>query len=225
MDTNPDARTVIAERRGLSLTMIVRRELERMILTGELGAGERLNELALAQRLGVSRGPVREAARALERDGLVTSIVNLGVFVRQVSFEDAVELYELRAHIVGYVCWRLAQTAREEEVAELRDLVERMDDAIRAEDAAAYYDLNLEFHNRVIEMSQCRKSAELYQSLVKEAHLFRRRSLMTPAAMRASNREHRRIVKAIRTGDAAAARTAAEEHHMNGKRRWLETLR
>ena len=83
-----------------------------MILSGELRAGERMNELALATRLGVSRGPVREAARTLERDGLVTSIVNQGVFVRQISIEEAAELYDLRAVIVGYACGRLASGSR-----------------------------------------------------------------------------------------------------------------
>ena len=220
-----DFDAMIAQRRSQSLTALVREALERMILTGEIKAGERLNEQALATRLGVSRGPVREAARTLERDGLVTSIVNQGVFVRQLSIEEAVELYELRAIIVGYACGRVAAQATNEEKQELRSLVERMEDAAGAEDASGYYDLNLLFHDRLMEMSARRRTAELYQSLVKEAHLFRRRSLMTPTAMRESNDEHRQILLAIEAGDAPAARTAAEFHHMNGKRRWLDTLK
>ena len=213
----------IAQRRSQSLTGLVRDELERMILSEEIKAGERLNEQALAARFGVSRGPIREAARTLERDGLVTCIANQGVFVRQLSIEEAVELYEMRAVVVGYACGRVAERATPEEKAELADLVRRMDDAAET-DADAYYDLNLRFHDRLMEMSRHRKSAELYQSLVKEAHLFRRRSLMSAAAMRESNAEHRRMVDAVEAGDVAAARSAAEAHHLSGKRRWLETL-
>jgi DNA-binding GntR family transcriptional regulator len=219
------AHAAIAQLRGQSLTALVRDELERLILTGEAKAGERLNEAALAARLGVSRGPVREAARALERDGLVTSVVNQGFFVRQLSAEDAAELYELRAMLVGYVCGKLAGEATEALKDELNDLIARMQAAADAGDADAYYEINLTFHDRIMEMAGRRRAAELYRSLVKEAHLFRRRSLMSPAAMQASNAEHRRIIDAIAAGDAAAARAAAEEHHLNGKRRWLDTLR
>ena len=80
-----------------SLTMLVQRELERMVLAGELAAGEKLNELGLAERLGVSRGPVREALRALAETGLVRLEKNRGVFVREISVAEADEIYELRA--------------------------------------------------------------------------------------------------------------------------------
>src|SRR5258706_11452374 len=80
-----------------SLSMLVQRELERRILAGELGAGAKLNEATIADMLGVSRGPVREAFRSLEESGLVRLEKNRGVFVRQVSVEEADEIYELRA--------------------------------------------------------------------------------------------------------------------------------
>src|SRR3989442_6172037 len=68
-----------------SLSMLVQKELERMILAGEIAVGAKLNEVALAERLGVSRGPVREAFRALEESGLVHLEKNRGVFGRQIS--------------------------------------------------------------------------------------------------------------------------------------------
>ncbi len=218
------ATTAISQHRARSLSGLVKDELERRILTGEIRAGERLNELALATTLGVSRGPVREAARMLERDGLVTSVVNQGVYVRQVSVEEASELYDLRAVVVGYACGRLAAQITRAGLAELDTLLGRMDAAAADEDAAGYYDLNLRFHERIMDLSGRTRSADLYRALVKEAHLFRRRALMTVAAMMASNTEHRAIVDALAQGDAAAARAAAERHHMNGKKRWLETL-
>src|SRR6218665_3988653 len=83
--------------RSHSLTTVVLRELERRILAGDLAPGDKLNEADLAAELNVSRGPVREAFRALEQSGLVRTEKNRGVFVRQVSLEEADEIYEVRA--------------------------------------------------------------------------------------------------------------------------------
>ncbi|HYK12544.1 MAG TPA: GntR family transcriptional regulator, partial [Burkholderiales bacterium] len=77
-----------------SLTMLVQNEIERMIVGGELGAGAKLSENSIAMRLGVSRGPVREALRGLEQTGLVRVEKNRGVFVRQLSLDEADEIYE-----------------------------------------------------------------------------------------------------------------------------------
>jgi DNA-binding GntR family transcriptional regulator len=214
----------ITERRSQSLTALVRDEIERQILAGDLASGARLNELAIASRLGVSRGPVREAVRLLERDGLVTSVVNQGAFVRQVSIEEASELYDLRAVVVGYACGSLAGSNADARLAELEALVGRMDAAAAEGAADAYYELNLRFHDRLMQMAERRRSAALYVTLVKEAHLFRRRALMSAAAMQASNAEHHEIIEALRRRDRAAAREAAERHHLNGKRRWLRTM-
>ncbi|MBM9595908.1 GntR family transcriptional regulator [Roseitranquillus sediminis] len=214
----------ISQRRSQSLTALVRDELERLILSGELRGGERLNEAALASRLGVSRGPVREAVRLLERDGLATSVINQGAFVRQVSIEEASELYDLRAVVVGYACGRLAERITHEEEHELEVLVDAMDEAAENEAPEDYYSLNLTFHDRIMEVSACPRSTLLYRSIVKEAHLFRRRALTSADAMRESNAEHRRIVASLKRRDAEAAREAAERHHISGKRRWLRTM-
>ena len=82
-----------------SLTMLVQRELERMVLTGELAVGKKLNEAELSTRLGVSRGPVRESFRALQETGLVRLEKNRGVFVREISVAEADDIYEIRASV------------------------------------------------------------------------------------------------------------------------------
>ena len=102
MTITSEAINAVANRRASSLTAIVQSELERMILSGELEPGQRLNEQQLASQLGVSRGPVREALRVLERAGLVTGVANLGMFVRQVGIEEAVEMYEMRGVVFGF---------------------------------------------------------------------------------------------------------------------------
>jgi DNA-binding GntR family transcriptional regulator len=206
--------------RTRSLTSLVQQEIERMILSGQIKAGERLNEQVLATKLGVSRGPVREATRGLERAGLVTAVVNHGVYVRKVSREEAYELYDLRALLTGFACRRLAENSTTAQRRHLASLVSRMDRAARAGNSTTYYTLNLEFHDSLMRYAGNGRAKQIDESLIKEMHLFRQRSLVAPANMRESNGEHRTMLAAINAGDADAAWQAGETHVRGGRRRF-----
>lgn len=224
METDQKPATAIPKLRQRSLVLEVRDALEGMILRGEVPAGERLNEISLAERMGVSRGPVREAARSLEREGLVKTIANQGVFVRKLSIEDALELYDLRAGIAGYLCARAAEVATDRDKSDLRDFVHRMEAAAQAGDDTRYFELNLAFHDRVAVASGASRSRELYASLGKEVRLLRLRVLTGGESLTRSNSEHDRIVTAIEDGDRAVAEKEGSEHHINGKFRLMATL-
>jgi DNA-binding GntR family transcriptional regulator len=218
-----DVMTAIALRRTQSLTAIVHQEIERMILSGELKPGDRINEQALAGKLGVSRGPIREALRAIERAGLLTSVVNQGVFVREIADDEAAEIYDVRAVVFGFICERLAGRMTSKQQQTLEHLVAKMNAAIDREDGAEYYRLNLQFHDAILEFAEHQRARQTYESLIKETHLLRRSALSSPARMRESNDEHAALVAAMAAGDAATARRLAEQHGHGGKRRWLET--
>jgi DNA-binding GntR family transcriptional regulator len=224
MQMRDTIRESVARRRQRPLVVEVRDELERMILHGEIAPGDRLNENALAEQLGVSRGPVREAARSLEREGLVQAVANQGVFVRKLSIDHALELYDLRAMMAGYLCAALARRADAAVNAELAGLVAAMDTAIATGDERGYFELNLHFHDRIAEAAGAERARALYVALGKEVRLMRLRVLQGEAALRHSNEEHRGIVAAIAAGDAAAARAAGAGHHETGKKRLLETI-
>ena len=217
-----DAIAAIALRRGRTLSGIVQDELERMIVSGELKAGERLNEQAIAARLGVSRGPVREASRALENAGLLTSVANLGTFVRQVTPKEAGEIYDVRAVVFGFICAALAGRVTPEQNAALADFVARMDEAIGRGDNAAYFALNLEFHDAIVAFADHERARQVYETLVRESQLTRQLALDTDVRMRESNAEHARIVAAIAACDGEEARRLGEAHAQGGKRRWME---
>ena len=197
----------IALMQANSLPMLVQQELERMILTGELASGGKLNEASIADRLGVSRGPVREAFRALEESGLVRLEKNRGVFVREIAVEEADEIYELRAVLDEFAGRTLAQRATPVQLAELRALVERMGPAADARDVDLYYRLNFEFHDRLVAVRRtlpsCCETISLW--LVKVLSLFRRASLAQGGILPLSTREHRGIVEHIAKGDAGRA--------------------
>jgi phosphonate utilization transcriptional regulator len=202
-----------------SLPTLVQKELERMILAGDLAAGAKLNEAAVADLLGVSRGPVREAFRALEESGLVRLEKNRGVFVRQISLEEADEIYEVRAALDEWVGRRLARTATADQLRALRSIVDRMDRAAAQDDVDAYYPLNLDFHDRLVAFAGNGKLLATYRRLVNELNLFRRQTLAQGGMLPISTREHRDIVEKIAAGNVAAAGKALHEHVMGSRER------
>ena len=202
-----------------SLAMLVQRELERMVLAGDLGAGEKLNEPELAERLGVSRGPVREALRALAETGLVRAERNRGVFVRAISPEEAEEIFEVRAALDRLSGRKLAAVIRPEQLAELRRVVAAMKAAARGDDREGYHGANLRFHDALVEFSGNAKLLQTYRRLVNELKLFRRQGLETPRRLPRSVAEHERILDLIAAGDVSGAGEALYEHAMASQAR------
>lgn len=205
--------------RSQPLARLVQKEIERQILSGELQAGARLNELEIARNLGISRAPVRECLRILEQAGLVVSRKNYGVFVRVVSIEEAREIYQARSYIDAGVGQELARSITARDLGELQEMVERMESAFAAGDAATYHALNVAFHERMVEIAGNRKLLEIYRNLLNELALYRRHSLGQPGAMRSSVDEHRGILAAIRAGDSDAAGKAMRDHILASRER------
>jgi len=216
---------------SLSLSERAYAALEALILSGELTPGSRLNEVALAARLGLSRGPLREALRGLERDGLVTAgPTGQGMSVRRLDPQEVAELYDMRALLQGFILARLAERQAggrlaPEMLAGLRKQVAEMEACADAGDAAGYYARNLAFHEALHKGAGHHRAGMLYNSLLKESHLVRQRSLARPERMRESNAEHADMLAAVAAGDVARARALGEAHVAEGgKRRWLESL-
>jgi DNA-binding GntR family transcriptional regulator len=207
-----------------TLAMAVHREIERQILTGELKAGARLSESATAERLGVSRGPVREAVRGLKEAGLVDIIANKGVVVRKIGLEEALDLYDLRSAVFGLACATLARRRSRAQCRALQENLGEMRDACDRGDKDAYYRLNVGFHAQILDFCGNRRAKSVYEGVVKEMHLFRRRGLSRVPNMEASLLEHEAILEAVVAGDAEAAQEAGRAHVLNGKARFTATL-
>src|SRR3954466_14681127 len=204
---------------GLPAT--IAEQIKRLIHAGEFRPGDRLNEAALAVRMGTSRGPIREAIRILAGTGLVTPVVNRGVFVRQVSIREMLEIYELRALVFGFAAERAAENITDAHRAQFESLLQGMDAAAQADDSGLYYELNVQFHAQILQLSNSQRAHQLYDSYVKELHLYRRQNFNAPGNMRRSNVEHRKIFDAISKGNAAKAKLFAEEHIQAGRQRLL----
>ena len=212
----------IALLQSSSLTTVVQQEIERAILVGDYAPGSKLNEAALAEKMGVSRGPVREAFRMLDEAGLVRTEKNRGVFVRAIPIDEAPEIFDLRAAMDDGVGKRLAVCISDEQVKEIKAMVAEMDKAVKAQDARQYHVLNLKFHDRMVEMGGNRKLTDTYRRLIKELSLFRRQNLADVVLMRTFLSEHKQIVKAIASRDAQAAGQAMFDHVMQSKQRTID---
>ena len=217
MPAPADPRAAIALLRTASLPSLVHGEILRLLRAGQLAAGAKLSEAALASRLGVSRGPVREAFRSLEESGLVRREKNRGVFVRQITSAEAAELYALRAGLDELAVRLLAPVVTDAQVAELRAKVDRLDRVAGGIDA--YFPLNLDFHDRIVEMAGNSRLLVTYRRVIDEMHLLRRHGLVHGGGLGVSNAEHRAIVEALARRDVDAATQAAREHVLAGRRR------
>lgn len=205
--------------------MLVLRELERRILGGELVPGSKLNEADLAGELGVSRGPVREAFRALEQSGLVTTEKNRGVFVRQVSIEEANEIYEVRAALEGMIGRLAAKRITPEQVEKVRAVVKKMHVAGKSRDATVYYPLNVQFHELLAEAAGNRTLHANYRRVVNELDLYRRETIQRSAEnIPVSTRDHEAIVNAVAKGDEKLAERLLYEHVITSRERLHKAL-
>lgn len=197
----------------------VREALLQSIVAGEFAPGDRITEPELAERLKVSRVPVREAMRELESAGLLESRKHTGVFVRKLSAAETRDLYELRALLEGH-CARVAAGRRDEALVEhLAVILEGMERAASLQDLAGYYNGNLAFHWAIVQAAGNDQMAETYQGLVQKLHLARLTNLSTTSGIKRSQREHLALLRALRQGRADDAWQLASEHVLAAGRR------
>ena len=207
------------ERQGL--TEAVRGEIEALLLSGDLKMGDRINEVDLAGRFGVSRGPIREACRGLAERGVLTIVPYRGAYVREISLAQAQQLYELRAGLFGYAGFVAAQHPNPALVDELRELHAAMRDEVESDRMQAYYSLNLRFHSAILEHTGNKELIMNYENLVAKLHLFRASGLVQPGNLRQSNQEHSDIIDAMVIGQPLQAFSALHQHVQAGMRRML----
>jgi DNA-binding GntR family transcriptional regulator len=206
----------------LSLHGQVIEELRQSILNGRLKAGERLVEGRIAEALGVSRNPVREAIRVLASEGLIEVTARRGASVVSISEQEARETIEVRALLEGQNA-RLA--ARRQDQAILRRIeavLAKGAEAVAANRNDQLTDLNQQFHRELAAAGQNRLLADLLKRLrERTAMLF---SPNNPARRRRTWEEHADILRAIIKGDERAAATLAAEHVMRAGADFLATL-
>jgi len=189
--------------------------LRSRILSGELSANSVLREQALAEELGVSRTPVREALRRLDEAGLVTFVPNRGATVVAWTIEQVRETYFVRAGLESRAAGLAATRITADELGVLADLIAAMEPVLDADDDAGRAELsrlNAEFHRIVVSASRSTQLMTLTSAVGRVPLMesaFRRNSAQYRAR---SNHQHRDILTALTTGDAIWAEVAMRSH-------------
>jgi len=186
--------------------------LHAAILAGELSPGERLIEEELAEKLGSSRGAVREAILRLSHDGLVVRERNRGARVRRLELSEAIEILEARAALESLAAGYAALRRTDEHTRELHTLVEEMHALHEQGELLAMSERNAVMHRRILEISAHSVAREVCARLNSQMVRFQFRTVLAPGRPERSLAEHGRIIGAIAAGDRDGAAAAMRAH-------------
>ena len=194
------------------LREIVYEELKLQILTGKIVPGTRMMEVELADEMGVSRTPVREAIRKLEKEGLVTIEPRRGAYASQISTEDMVEILEVRQTMEGMAAYIAAQRMKPDQLKRIQEAEELYNEAVKNGNTADMIFYDSKFHKLIVEASNNKTLLQLIEPLQEMALRFR--YLYYDDFKRAENMpyEHQHIIDAIASGNADEAKSAADSH-------------
>jgi len=194
------------------LRELVFEAIREAIVSGKLKPGERLMEIQLAEDLGVSRTPVREAIRKLEQEGFVFMVPRKGAYVADISMKDIAEVFEIRGALEGLAAELAAERATEEELERLERLLVEIGECIERQDVDQMIAKDTEFHDLLFSASHNQRLGQILSLLREQIQRFRSRTLARVERMKVALEEHRGIVEALGRRDSQLARSLAEAH-------------
>jgi len=186
--------------------------LREAILLSHLRPGQRMVEAEIARQMGISRGPIREAVRQLEQDGLVEYRPHRGVIVAELTRERVLDAYTVRAHLESLAAELAAASIRPQGVGELERLLEDMERRAQADDAAGLLHADVEFHRHICALSGNRVLLRLWNSLGPHAWTLFSGLQQQGYTLPALVERHRALLTALRWGDSAHAASVARAH-------------
>ncbi|MBQ6495830.1 MAG: GntR family transcriptional regulator [Firmicutes bacterium] len=194
------------------LREMVYEELKMQILTGAIIPGTRMMEVELAEEMGVSRTPIREAIRKLEKEGLVTIEPRRGAYASMISTEDMVEILEVRQDLEGLAAFFAADRMPEDKLKILREVSNQYNDAVKRGSMEDMIAFDTKFHRTIVDSCHNKILVQMIEQL--QELVLRFRYIYYDNFRRAENmpEEHEAIIKAIESGDAKEARYAADIH-------------
>lgn len=207
------------------LREIVFETLREAILSGKLEPGERLMEIQLAEEMGVSRTPVREAIRKLELEGFVVMIPRKGAYVAGISQKDVTDVFEVRAALEALAAGLAAERATDEEIEQLdRSLLAYSEQTIK-QDINGIVKSDTDFHDLLYKCSRNARLETIITHLREIIQRVRTVSLSQPGRSRDAVEEHRQIVDAIAERNVELAQNLAREHIYNAENSLLKSLK
>jgi len=194
---------------------IVFESIRAAIISGDLKPGERLMEVQLAEKLGVSRTPVREAIRKLELEGLVVMVVRKGAYVGGLSIKDITDVLELRAALEGLAAGLAADRITEVEIAQLQTIAIDFDKALIADNMEEMIVKDVEFHDTIFKATRNERLVQLTNNLREQVQRFREMYIYNYNKSKELSTEHYEISDAIAKRDVDQAEKLAKKHIEN----------
>jgi DNA-binding GntR family transcriptional regulator len=186
--------------------------LREEILSSRLAPGVELSEVALARSLGISRGPLREALGQLAAEGLVTIVPRRGAVVRRLTRQEFIDAYQVREALESLAMKLAVPRLTEREKGELHGMAEQMERAAAKGDGDRFFELNRQFHARLVHASGNSKLEEVHSQLVAQMGRLMKQSVQLRGGIEQSAAEHRAILEAVDAGDPERAAQLLEDH-------------
>ena len=206
------------------LRELVCENIRQAITDGTFSPGERLMEILLADEMGVSRTPVREAIRKLELEGFVVMIPRRGTYVADISIKDINDIYEIRTSLDVLAASLAAERINEEELARLQELLLEIEKYIPSMNMEKIVELDTAFHDLLYTASRNERLRTIIANLREQLTGIRGRSMSYPGRMDQTMEEHRALVEAIAARDIDAAQKAARVHIENAEQTLLRSI-
>lgn len=189
----------------LPLRDVVFQTLRQAILRGELKPGERLMEIHLAQKLGVSRTPVREAIRKLELEGLVLMIPRRGAVVAEITISDLEDVLEVRMALEELAVKHVCQRITEEQLAELRRLSDEFKKTLDGDDVGACAQADVNFHDAIYRSNGNHRLVQILNNLREQMYRYRMEYLKDRQSHSKLVKEHEELLRALASRDEELA--------------------
>ncbi|MBV9167687.1 MAG: GntR family transcriptional regulator [Solirubrobacterales bacterium] len=186
--------------------------LREEILSSRLAPGVELSEVALARSLGISRGPLREALGQLAAEGLVTIVPRRGAVVKRLTRQEFIDAYQVREALESLAIKLAVPRLSEREKGELHRMAEQMERAAAKANADRFFELNRQFHARLVRASGNSKLEEVHSQLVAQMGRLMKQSVQLRGGIEQSAAEHRAILEAVDAGDPERAAQLLEDH-------------
>lgn len=190
--------------------------LREMILSGELEPGERLREVAISERLGMSRTPVREAFRTLAAEGLVELLPNRSVVVAELNESESIDVFSVLGTLEALAAQQAAQRMTPEQLDRLRELQEEMELHFRNHDRAEYIRANRAIHELMVESSRNTSLILAWRMIVPRAERVRSVNTLDRHRWAIALEEHRKIFAALAARDGPLLSSLMQDHFAQG---------
>ncbi|QNB48031.1 FCD domain-containing protein [Thermanaerosceptrum fracticalcis] len=203
---------------------MVYESLRDAIINQVLKPGERLMETELAEEMGVSRTPVREAIRKLEQEGYVVMIPRKGAYVAGLSIKDIHEVFEIRGALESLAAGLAAERATQEEIEEMERNIVLEASHFESNDLIKTIEVDTKFHELIFKASKNDRLLGMISNLREQVQRFRTTTLAVSGRLKFALEEHRRIVEAIAARDVQLAQQMAKDHIESAENALLEVI-